>query len=215
VSFRLGGCDFAEDPTQDAREVHPVWPPDSPSVVRIIRDHEARNAARFSVWSLPGRKVILHDGTQLRLGCSDFSGTWRLSWPSDLADGDPLGFVMTSGPDLRAQWSAISDFTQILKADFSVTQHARLCYPSRLSIVHMRTLQALDGYFVGASQREIGAALFGDDAVGQRWLADGELRAQVRYLIRRGRALLSGGYRCLLHLSLDGKGDSDPPSKSP
>jgi hypothetical protein len=106
--------------------------------------------------------------------------------------------VAASGSDLRAQWSVISDFTQFLKTDSSTSHRARVSYPSRSSIVHLRTLQALDGFLVGAPHREIGTVLFGGDAVAQRWLADGELRAQVRHLIRRGRALMSGGYRGLL-----------------
>jgi hypothetical protein len=215
VSFKPGGCDFAEDPKQDVREVQPVWLPDPPTVVRVIRDHEAGTAARLSVWSLPGRKAILHDGRHLRLGCSDSNRAWRLSLSTDLADGDPFAFVAASGSDLRAQWSVISDFTQFLKADSSASHRARVAYPSRSSIVHLRALQALDGFLVGAPQREIGTALFGSDAVAQRWLSDGELRAQVRHLIRRGRALMSGGYRGLLQNCPEGKGDSGPPPKSP
>jgi hypothetical protein len=172
-------------------------------------------AARLSVWSLPGCKSILHDGRQVRVGCSDCSGTWRLSLSSDLADGDPFSFVVNPEPDLRVRWSAISGFTHILKADSPAGNRARVSYPSRLAIVHLRTIQALDGFLVGATQREIGAALFGADAVTQRWLADGELRAQVRHLIRRGRALMTGGYRALLQNGLEGKGDLDSPPKSP
>ena len=44
----------------------------------------------------------------------------------------------------------------------------------------------------------IAAALFGEAAVGARWSHDGDLRAQVRHLIRRGRKLVDGGYRTLL-----------------
>jgi hypothetical protein len=182
----------------------------------MIRDQDAAVAARFSVWSLPGRKSIFFDGRQVRVGCSDCSGTWRLSLSSDLADGDPVSFVVNTEPDLRARWSAISGFAQILKADSCASdRRARVSYPSRLAIVHLRTLQALDGSLVGAPQREIGTALFGGDAVAQRWLADSELRAQVRHLLRRGRALTAGGYRALLRNGSEGKGDSRPPSKSP
>ena len=39
-----------------------------------------------------------------------------------------------------------------------------------------------------------------DDAVAERWHADGDLRAQVRRLIRGGQALMTGGYRRLLQI---------------
>jgi hypothetical protein len=50
----------------------------------------------------------------------------------------------------------------------------------------------------GATQREVAQALFGAAVVAERWYALGELRAQVRRLARRGRALVDGGYRRLL-----------------
>jgi len=63
-------------------------------------------------------------------------------------------------------------------------------------------LQALDGVLAGASQREVAAAVFGRQAVAERWYADGDLRAQVRRTIRAGKALMRGGYRRLLQLDL-------------
>jgi hypothetical protein len=62
----------------------------------------------------------------------------------------------------------------------------------------MRALQALDGVLAGASQREIAVVLFGSEVVTEKWHSDGELRARVRYLIRRASALMNGGYRRLL-----------------
>src|SRR3546814_7271716 len=62
----------------------------------------------------------------------------------------------------------------------------------------MRALQALDGALAGASQRRIATVLFGEEDVAARWSPDGELRAQVRYLIQRGRAMMEGEYRSLL-----------------
>ena len=49
------------------------------------------------------------------------------------------------------------------------------------------------------SQREVAAALFGSERVEAEWQPDSELRAQVRYLIQRGRSFMEGGYRDLLH----------------
>jgi hypothetical protein len=68
-----------------------------------------------------------------------------------------------------------------------------------MGLLHTRALQALDGVLAGASQREIAVALFGANVVAGKWYADGELRARVRYLIRRANAFMNGGYRRLLH----------------
>lgn len=66
------------------------------------------------------------------------------------------------------------------------------------AIITMQSLQALDGHLAGASERDIAIAIFGTRMVTEKWHGDSELRARVRYLIRRGRTGMSGGYRSLL-----------------
>src|SRR3546814_20497198 len=75
-----------------------------------------------------------------------------------------------------------------------------LARPTRGAVTHLRALQALDGALAGASHREIATVLFGEAAVAARWSPDRELRAQVRYLVQRGRALMNDEYRRLLAL---------------
>jgi hypothetical protein len=65
-------------------------------------------------------------------------------------------------------------------------------------LFHARALQVLDGLAAGASQRELATAIFGHATVAGNWRPDGPLRAQVRYLIRRARALMAGEYRSLI-----------------
>ena len=59
-------------------------------------------------------------------------------------------------------------------------------------------MQALDGVLAGASLREVAEALVGSDAVVADWHADSALRARIRRLVRRGDALMRGGYHHLL-----------------
>jgi hypothetical protein len=61
----------------------------------------------------------------------------------------------------------------------------------------LHALQALDASQAGARHRDIAGALFGVDAVRTRWTPDGELRAQVRHLLRRAEGLMRGGYLAL------------------
>jgi hypothetical protein len=181
----------------------------------MIRDANTNTVTRLSVWKLPGRKQILHDGKQVRLTCTSGVETRQLTWPAELAEGDPLAFVISSGVDLRVQWNVVSGFTEFLKAGLPTRQLARVSPPSRSTLAHMRILQALDGSLAGAAQRDIAAALFGTEAVKRRWYSDSELRAQVRHLIRKGRVLMLGEYRRLLQFSSKRKGDLEVPSKSP
>ncbi|MFO2171215.1 DUF2285 domain-containing protein, partial [Pseudomonas aeruginosa] len=58
----------------------------------------------------------------------------------------------------------------------------------------------LDATLAGASLREVAEGLFGVDAVAADWHKDSALRARVRRLVRRGDALMRGGYRRLAQL---------------
>ena len=70
--------------------------------------------------------------------------------------------------------------------------------PDQTDLFHARSLQVLDGLAAGASQRELAAAIFGHAAVARGWQPDDALRAQVRYLIHRARALMAGEYPTLI-----------------
>lgn len=60
-------------------------------------------------------------------------------------------------------------------------------------------LQALDGWLAGAPYRDIAAALYGEARVEADWKDPRDyLRDQVRRAVRRGRALMGGGYRAFL-----------------
>ncbi|MDQ2102808.1 DNA -binding domain-containing protein, partial [Azospirillum isscasi] len=59
-------------------------------------------------------------------------------------------------------------------------------------------LQALDAALAGASLRDTAEAVFGPKRVAADWFRSSPLRDQVRYLVRRGRRLMAGGYRDLL-----------------
>ncbi|HZD52140.1 MAG TPA: DUF2285 domain-containing protein [Woeseiaceae bacterium] len=60
-------------------------------------------------------------------------------------------------------------------------------------------LQALDGWLDGAPYRDIAVALFGEARVEADWTDPRRhLRDRVRRAVRRGRALMKGGYRTFL-----------------
>ncbi|ESY91657.1 DUF2285 domain-containing protein [Mesorhizobium sp. LNHC209A00] len=60
-------------------------------------------------------------------------------------------------------------------------------------------LQALDGSLAGASHREIAEALIGKLRVQDDWKDPRDhLRDRIRRAIRRGHALMNGGYRAFV-----------------
>jgi len=77
---------------------------------------------------------------------------------------------------------------------------ARSLFPRDPSIARgIVMLRVHDALAAGASQREIGAVLFGDERVRHEWSsASDSLRSRVRRLVRGARSLARGGYRELL-----------------
>ena len=196
-----------EDPKLDARVARPVWRLDRGQRVKLqaadALSKTVDDPERFSLWAIPGSKRLVHDGRHVLL--SGFAGNdvLHLALGQDVRDGMPFDYVLSPGPQMRETWRDIEKQRGLL-AGQKVHPPAASTRPSRLALMHMRALQALDGSSAGASQREIAGRLFGDESVAQNWHPDSELRAQVRHLIRRARAFAVGGYRTLI---------SRPPSK--
>ena len=86
--------------------------------------------------------------------------------------------------------------------------------PPPAVLLELHTLHALDATLAGASLREVGEGLFGADAVAD-WYSDGGLRSKVRRLVRRGDALMRGGYRRLAQLPPLEKGRFEEDAKRP
>lgn len=60
-------------------------------------------------------------------------------------------------------------------------------------------LRVHDAIGRGASQREIGAALFGEERVARDWVGESDsLRSRVRRLVGEAHAMARGGYRQLM-----------------
>lgn len=192
-----GGYGVLENPCLDSREVAPRWLPGPPSVVSLTESEEPARAAAFSLWRIAGQKTLFHDGAGLHLTNQLNHQTMRLSLSPTIRDGSAVAFILPVSY-VRQSWLAISHVSAILTPHRRPPKHATTPRPSRQAIVHMRSLQALDGEAAGASHRDIAGAIFGQTDVWQRWAANSELRAQIRYLLRRGNSLVDGGYFGLL-----------------
>lgn len=155
-------------------------------------------APSFSVWRLPGPKMLsVHARHDLVLATGVGGGALVLTVDAGLLLGDAYAFRVHAATDPEEAVRVMVGVRSAMRgAAPSLGESSS--HVSRTALVHLRALQALDGIAAGASHRTLARVLFGAEEVTRRWTGDGELRAQVRYLVRRARALRDGGYRTLL-----------------
>ncbi|MCR6700973.1 MAG: DUF2285 domain-containing protein [Dokdonella sp.] len=195
------GLRLLEDPGLDARDAHPAWLPGEVAVVQLTPDADPpADADAFALWRIPGRKRLVHDGRRLLLIARWPGGDVRLAVAPGLDEGMPYAYALHTAGDVRGRARALADDLAKLAAAAAAPAAATWSRPSADALLELHTLQALDATLAGASSRDVAEALFGADAVAQGWHADGGLRSRVRRLVRRGRALMRGGYRRLARL---------------
>lgn len=195
ASAKHWGLRWLEDPGLDARLAQPAWVDDPTNLTRLTPDR-TESADRFSFWKLPGPKRLVHDGARLLMTMRVLGRNLRMAFEGDICDDSPFAYLVSADAHAPLRWRAVERQRRLLAV---ASCDAALPAPDRIALMHMRSIQALDGRHAGASQRAIAEALFGTDVVAQRWLQDGELRAQVRHLLRRGEAHLERQYLQLLH----------------
>lgn len=192
-----------EDPALDARDAHPAWLPGHAAVVQLYSDADPSvDAESFAFWRIPGHKQLLHDGKRLALIARSPGHCLRFALAPGLEDGMAVAYAHRSGTAAPARG-------HVPGAAFAATPR-----PTPSALLELHTLQALDATLAGASLREVAEGLFGADAVAD-WYADGGLRSKVRRLVRRGDALMRGGYRCLAQLAPLEKGRFEGNAKRP
>lgn len=196
------GLRLLEDPALDARDAHPAWLPGHAAVVQLHPDADPPvDAATFAFWRLPGHKQLLHDGKGLALIARGPGPGHCLRYA--LAPGLEDGMAVTHAYRGRG-------------ATHVPDTPAPMARPRPLpaALLELHTLEALDATLAGASMREVAEGLFGVDAAAG-WYSDGGLRSKVRRLVRRGDALMRGGYRRLAQLPPLEKGRFEGDAKRP
>ena len=197
------GLRLLENPALDARDAHPAWLPGHDAVVQLHPDADPPpDAAAFAFWHIPGRKQLLHDGRGLALIARSPGHCARFALAPGLEDGMAVAYAYRGG----AAAPALDQVSGVAQTNPR---------PTPAALLELHTLQALDATLAGASLRDVAEGLFGADAVAADWHADGDLRARVRRLVRRGNALMRGGYRRLAQLSPLGKGRFASTAKRP
>jgi hypothetical protein len=189
----VGACDGAEDPALDGRQAMPRWLSAGDGCLQVCAAHANDPAARyFDLWRVPGRKRLALEDGYLTLTVALSTQRMRISISDALTDGAAYTTSVPLTPQLRGQLNTFH--TQAALLDGKLPPFGSARQVSRTGLLHLRALQAFDGWQAGARQREIAEALFGVEDAHTRWTADGELRAQVRHLLARAKGLVSGGY---------------------
>ena len=194
VAPSLGGYDFLEDPALDARTAEPVWLPD-PDPLVTVAPAVVDGAATFSLWALPGRKSLVHDGRRLLMRSIVGRRVLRVAVSLALGDGMPFAYAVPAGERSQRGLKVAAALDAML---VGAGRNPRRPAVTRSDLVHMRALQALDAEGDGASERDIAELVFGPFDEPESW-NDSAVRASVRYLLGHGRGLRDGGYRDLLY----------------
>lgn len=206
-----GGFIFAEHPGIAAPEARIIWQAElDPGTLRVAvipvdragPDH--LEVARLAPWL---SVVIDGEGREHAV----LSDGWR-HVRIDVEAGSLVegGLVMLEYRlvGLASAQSSASTLKRFLQLAIHRRFAASLFPPEPRMTRWLTLLRVSDALRAGASQREIGRALFGEERVDQEW--DGRsdsLRSRVRRLVRDARAMAGGGYRALL------RRDGRPPGK--
>ncbi|HCF5866357.1 DUF2285 domain-containing protein [Pseudomonas aeruginosa] len=197
------GLRLLEDPALDARDAHPAWFPDHDGVVQLYPDVDPPpEAYAFEFWRVPGRKHLIHDGKRLVLVSRWPGCCLRLALAPGLEDGMAYLYATRACATPCARYQAlVPELDKLAVLPDAVPAAMARARPTLAAVQELHTLQGLDATLAGASLREVAEGLFGVDAVAADWHADSALRARVRRLVRRGEALMRGGYRGLAQLA--------------
>lgn len=162
-----------------------------------------RDAVSYDPARWPGRldRFADEDGLLLIIEAGDAEHRLWLPGPEPLP-GTPLAAILDLDAHAAARADAALRLWRLLSGRPAPRTPARKAPGSRSHRL-ARTLQALDGHLAGATYREIAAAVFGEARLrdADPWRTS-SLRGATIGLVESGRALMSGGYRSLLHSSL-------------
>ncbi|QCG96464.1 DUF2285 domain-containing protein [Azospirillum sp. TSA2s] len=160
----------------------------------------------------PGRRSMLPtpDGLYVVIADGPRERRFLVLAPDLPAPGVPLLATVAFDAPLAPQVAGIERLGRALSgpeppADLTAYQAAML----------RQVLQGLDAALAGASLRDTAAALFGERRMSEDWFRSSPLRDRVRYLIRRGRQLMTGGYRDLLAGRIGRLPGVPPPREGP
>lgn len=197
-----GGCTFAEHPDLRAPEARLIWhadfDPGTLSVAAVPADPDDPDSIRIDRIA-PWLTIAVDDWGREHAVLSDGWHHVRLDIEEGRLEGQEavlLQYWLHGLASAEARLLPLRRFLNLCRH----RRFARSLFPRDPWIDRgIDMLRVHDAIRQGASQREIGAILFGDQRVARDWndVSD-SLRSRVRRLVREARAMAHGGYRQLM-----------------
>lgn len=196
------GCLYTTAPEYDARMACVFWAPDlCASVLRLraFRVNETVPATPFSLDDIvcPSLLLELPDSPQHLLFAEGGRSLQLVIEGADVMNSVRLMTDGAPGQDLaRPQLQSLRCFNDLRLSGRLYASHVqRDALSARLRFV----LRVLDAALAGASQQEIGQAMFAGELAGRSWDTAGQgLRDRIRRALHRGYGLMCKGYRSLV-----------------
>lgn len=190
-----GGCAFAADPALPATDAQVFWLPDWRPTIVILGARPARLPALSftpSVWPDLRMRRSAHDGEHIIVGLG--REEHQLWLPDPPTEGASLAAIIKLDKDASRRAEAAMGFLRLANGQRARSDPRRRAVSDRAK----NTLRALDGHLRGASYRVIAEIVFGPSrAAAEPWKTSSVRDATIR-LVRRGVALMRGGYRDIL-----------------
>jgi len=187
------------DPALDSRAANPIWCPDPPTTLRLIPATGDRVGIKLYFLDVDrSAPDAVRDEAGTYLTAIIGLNAWKVHIADGLSPQDSFAIAINTDAHAQQTAAAAERFIRDL-GQRSVGDKKRMSAPNRTGRFHASVLQALDGAAAGASHREIAVAIHGDKWVSRRWTPDGELRAGIRYFLKRGAQLVAGDYRRLIY----------------
>ena len=200
IQPKIGGCFTGENPALDGRCAQPRWT-SSASISLMPAPYKGNASLRFSLWRIPGRKQLFHQGSELQLWTGTTACDSQVRLALGLEDSAPFAYLIPADELANARLLAVREAVENYQSTAKIPDAGISKSRSRAELFHMRALQAFDATAAGASHREIADVLLGADAVAGGWSKDSDIRAQVRYLLKRARHYVNRGYLSLIDAS--------------
>lgn len=185
---RRWGLAAPASPDLSADEGRVIWREDvAPGLVVPVE-----RAAFGEPRALPCARSDIHqgeDGRHIRLPCG-----LQVLLRGDAPAGGPVMVVMAYDADFNLRVRAVDALRRASLTDAPPSSRLSTTQKERLA----RCLYALDARLKDQTHREIARELFGPDETEGPDFATSTLRDVTVRLVRRGRALMSGGYLRLL-----------------
>lgn len=197
-----GGCTFAEHPDLPAPEARIIWhadfDPGALGVAAAPADPSDPDSIRIDQLA-PWLAIAIDEAGREHAVLSDGWHHIRLDIEEGSLSGQEavlLHYRMRGLASAEARLLPMRRFLDLCRH----RRFARSLFPRDPRIDRgIEMLRVHDALREGASQRQIGAALFGDERVRRDW-RDGSdsLRSRVRRLVRDAHSMARGGYRQLM-----------------